>query len=231
MLLQTKLTRIDNWCAPMARSFGPQVAPLWSTIARSIRGVHSPMTKYGVPSVLMAIDGATRRASTISATGSRSGTTSSTAGTTRTATTDSSQFCLHLSGDSRAEWLLFAHAIDFRRCEYSREPCGLVLFHYIGDHIIGAEVSDSTPHGNAKRTSQPFLRTLPIILQEVKEQTIVSSNAVEVNFFAKLLEMFCAMAYRESNCLSPAFSAQKKGRMRKAESSGANTSRASPRLC
>ncbi|OZC07225.1 hypothetical protein X798_05804, partial [Onchocerca flexuosa] len=66
------------------------------------------------------------------------------------------------------------------RCEYSREPCGLVLFHYIGDHVVAAQVSDNAPHGNAKRTNQPFLRTLPIILQEVKEQSIMNNNAVEI---------------------------------------------------
>ncbi|EFO26236.1 hypothetical protein LOAG_02248 [Loa loa] len=68
----------------------------------------------------------------------------------------------------------------FIRCEYSREPCGLVLFHYIGDHVVAAQVSDNAPHGNAKRTNQPFLRTLPIILQEVKEQSIMNNNAVEI---------------------------------------------------
>uniref|UniRef100_A0A1I8EUE0 Flavoprotein n=2 Tax=Wuchereria bancrofti TaxID=6293 RepID=A0A1I8EUE0_WUCBA len=68
----------------------------------------------------------------------------------------------------------------FIRCEYSREPCGLVLFHYIGDHVIAAQISDNAPHGNAKRTNQPFLRTLPIILQEVKEQSIMNNNAVEI---------------------------------------------------
>ncbi|VDM96356.1 unnamed protein product [Thelazia callipaeda] len=68
----------------------------------------------------------------------------------------------------------------FIRCEYSREPCGLVLFHYIGDHVVASQVSDSAPHGNAKRNQQPFLRTLPILLQEVKEQTISSTNAVEI---------------------------------------------------
>lgn len=73
-----------------------------------------------------------------------------------------------------------------RRCEYSREPCGLVLFHYIGDHVVAAQVSDNAPHGNAKRTNQPFLRTLPIILQEVKEQSIMNNNAVEVNL--KIIE-------------------------------------------
>lgn len=67
-----------------------------------------------------------------------------------------------------------------RRCEYSREPCGLVLFHYIGDHVVAAEVSDNAPHGNAKKSTQPFLRTLPIIMQEVKEQSVMNSNAVEV---------------------------------------------------
>lgn len=57
-----------------------------------------------------------------------------------------------------------------------------MLFHYIGDHVAAAQVSDNAPHGNAKRNNQPFLRTLPIILQEVKEQSITNNNAVEVNF-------------------------------------------------
>lgn len=55
-----------------------------------------------------------------------------------------------------------------------------MLFHYIGDHTIAALVSDNAPHGNCKRTTQPFIRTLPIILQEVKEHSALTNDVVQV---------------------------------------------------
>ncbi|VDM27269.1 unnamed protein product [Toxocara canis] len=56
------------------------------------------------------------------------------------------------------------------RCEYAVEPCGLVLFHYLGDHEKAALISDSSPHGNAKNLKSPFMRTLPIVIHEIKEK-------------------------------------------------------------
>ncbi|KHN74875.1 Phosphopantothenoylcysteine decarboxylase [Toxocara canis] len=59
---------------------------------------------------------------------------------------------------------------SFIRCEYAVEPCGLVLFHYLGDHEKAALISDSSPHGNAKNLKSPFMRTLPIVIHEIKEK-------------------------------------------------------------
>uniref|UniRef100_A0A0M3IM90 Flavoprotein domain-containing protein n=1 Tax=Ascaris lumbricoides TaxID=6252 RepID=A0A0M3IM90_ASCLU len=61
---------------------------------------------------------------------------------------------------------------SFMRCEYSLEPCGLVLFHYLGDHEKAALVANTAPHGNAKKSKVPFTRTLPIVLHGIKEKAM-----------------------------------------------------------
>lgn len=64
------------------------------------------------------------------------------------------------------------HVYECRRCEYSLEPCGLVLFHYLGDHEKAALVANTAPHGNAKKSKVPFTRTLPIVLHGIKEKAM-----------------------------------------------------------
>lgn len=82
-------------------------------------------------------------------------------------------YCLYERGNKRGDF-------SFMRSEYSREPCGLVLFHYIGDHIKGSFVSDNSPHGNAKKTIEPYYRTLPIVLQEIKDKSVEIASPIEI---------------------------------------------------